>query len=582
MLFYHPAVWWVSQQIRAERELCCDDLAVAASGGVLTYARALAELESQRSARLRPALAANGASLVNRIRRLIEPSQPITDNLPGPGAAWAMSLLWLAGVGVATIHAAQTPAPRVVNIPPIVRPAQPSPAPALGQPVLNAFLYDPFLPQPQTVLTQAAIDGRVVEDHSGAPLASVELRVQRIGTARLVADLETEADGRFRLPELPAGEYRIDLSKTNYIGTTLSFSGAISQTPVVRLVRCGMISGRISDRQGKPVRGAIVYAMPKPSHGGPLRPFATQAQGSYSMVDQNGLYRLFYLPPGQYAVAVSYGASSMALGMTGSAPVSPGVGSGVIVYPKSALPQFFTVAGGEEYRNVDFNLSSGTFYTVTGKVEIPAGSPQSGRFWLALAAADQPSLASASTAADADGSFRFEGIAPGSYYLFASGPSSARSSRGAVLPPEPYFARSRVEVTAQPVEGLAISPQKGQTATFVMRGAQEAKGACPEEAQLTLTALEDWAAVLDRSAPVSSSKEQVLRDLAPARYRVHFANLGDRCYQLADAFGPGAGGRSGAGGDPGRPCWLDSRKADGPGVTHGLRGRVAPLRSGKR
>src|SRR5262249_61594690 len=31
LLFYHPAVWWISNQIRAEREHCCDDLAVAAS-----------------------------------------------------------------------------------------------------------------------------------------------------------------------------------------------------------------------------------------------------------------------------------------------------------------------------------------------------------------------------------------------------------------------------------------------------------------------------------------------------------------------------------------------------------------------
>ena len=29
LLFYHPAVWWVSRQIRREREHCCDDLAVA-------------------------------------------------------------------------------------------------------------------------------------------------------------------------------------------------------------------------------------------------------------------------------------------------------------------------------------------------------------------------------------------------------------------------------------------------------------------------------------------------------------------------------------------------------------------------
>ena len=31
LLFYHPAVWWVSGHIRAERELCCDDVAVSVS-----------------------------------------------------------------------------------------------------------------------------------------------------------------------------------------------------------------------------------------------------------------------------------------------------------------------------------------------------------------------------------------------------------------------------------------------------------------------------------------------------------------------------------------------------------------------
>ena len=44
LLFYHPAVWWVSGHIRTEREQCCDDVAVSVSGDVLTYARALAEI----------------------------------------------------------------------------------------------------------------------------------------------------------------------------------------------------------------------------------------------------------------------------------------------------------------------------------------------------------------------------------------------------------------------------------------------------------------------------------------------------------------------------------------------------------
>ena len=32
LLFYHPAVWWVSRCIRQERENCCDDVAAVIGG----------------------------------------------------------------------------------------------------------------------------------------------------------------------------------------------------------------------------------------------------------------------------------------------------------------------------------------------------------------------------------------------------------------------------------------------------------------------------------------------------------------------------------------------------------------------
>jgi beta-lactamase regulating signal transducer with metallopeptidase domain len=41
LLFYHPAVWWLNKRIRAERELCCDEIAVSLSGSRLEYAQAL-------------------------------------------------------------------------------------------------------------------------------------------------------------------------------------------------------------------------------------------------------------------------------------------------------------------------------------------------------------------------------------------------------------------------------------------------------------------------------------------------------------------------------------------------------------
>ena len=70
LLFYHPAVWWVSGVIRQEREHCCDDLVVALQGNARDYARALLTLEEQRATRLEPVLAANGGDLMERIQRM--------------------------------------------------------------------------------------------------------------------------------------------------------------------------------------------------------------------------------------------------------------------------------------------------------------------------------------------------------------------------------------------------------------------------------------------------------------------------------------------------------------------------------
>ncbi|HEV7427444.1 MAG TPA: M56 family metallopeptidase [Thermoanaerobaculia bacterium] len=70
LLFYHPAVWWISNRIRVEREHCCDDVAVSVSGKPLVYARALTRLEELRVEDAQAFVAANGGSLIGRIRRL--------------------------------------------------------------------------------------------------------------------------------------------------------------------------------------------------------------------------------------------------------------------------------------------------------------------------------------------------------------------------------------------------------------------------------------------------------------------------------------------------------------------------------
>jgi GWxTD domain-containing protein len=101
LLFYHPAVWWISAVIRAERENCCDDVVVATQGDAYGYASALAALEERRAAAGEAVLASTGGSLVKRIRRLLaQPEGPragltpvfsaviLTVTLVGAMAAW--------------------------------------------------------------------------------------------------------------------------------------------------------------------------------------------------------------------------------------------------------------------------------------------------------------------------------------------------------------------------------------------------------------------------------------------------------------------------------------------------------------
>src|SRR5262249_35701451 len=71
LLFYHPAVWWTLKRIRAERELCCDDLAVQFSGNALRYAHALTVLEKLRLRAPHVAMASTGGPVLHRIQRLV-------------------------------------------------------------------------------------------------------------------------------------------------------------------------------------------------------------------------------------------------------------------------------------------------------------------------------------------------------------------------------------------------------------------------------------------------------------------------------------------------------------------------------
>ena len=91
LLFYHPAVWWLSNCIRRERELCCDELAVKATGRRLTYASTLESVGRAKVMAKQPILAAglgrDNKPTLGRVRHILG-LKPTQRNCP----------FWLAGV----------------------------------------------------------------------------------------------------------------------------------------------------------------------------------------------------------------------------------------------------------------------------------------------------------------------------------------------------------------------------------------------------------------------------------------------------------------------------------------------------
>lgn len=144
LLFYHPAVWWLSNRIRDEREQIADDVAASTLGEPRRLALALSELDLfQFTPQLAPA--AHGGNLMSRIKRLVRPeAEPLNWKLALPilGLATAAAFYsWSAPVHAAADQPAPAPAPRAEPAP---RPEPRVDAPAERRVVRKAGREDPY------------------------------------------------------------------------------------------------------------------------------------------------------------------------------------------------------------------------------------------------------------------------------------------------------------------------------------------------------------------------------------------------------------------------------------------------------
>ncbi len=332
------------------------------------------------------------------------------------------------------------------------------------------------------------VDGRVLEDNSGEPLANAELRFHKAGMRELAADMETERDGSFHASGLPAGEYTVDVSKPNHITTTLKLQ-VPSTGLLVRLVRYAVIAGTVRDTEGKPLPGRVSIPTGRTSGSARIAVLVKQpGTEELKAVRQEplgdlGTYRIFNLPPGQYAVGLWWAGLP--------------VGSGAQMYPDNAHPRFFDVAGGEDYHDIDFLVVAGASFSVSGKVD---GAAPKAQYSIALASPDLPAMPVAQAWTEEDGTFRLEKISPGAYDLLIAGPTGGYGAFESMLRDNPVFGRQRIQVIAENLEGVNVPVSAGRTVDVILHGAKES---CPKTASVGLTLLEPWG--LFGTQPVTST-----------------------------------------------------------------------------
>jgi TonB family protein len=326
LLFYHPAVWWVSRQIRVERELCADDMAVAVSGDRVAYAAALTSLESLRAEPLAIAMV-SGDDLLTRVRRLLEPDVAANLSLrPRISGGFAMTvavmLLLFALTGTEAGTSAASPiASSVAAIGAEPHAVAPLPAttktttPSLPSPAPKKTAK----PRPAPQAAREQVTG-VVRDKSGGVLPGVDVTInvppgsplQNPGANRAI----TNARGSFSFPEVQPGDYELTVSLRGFRTSRTRLNVAAGQSPsVVITLEIGSLSEQVT------IRTAAAPEAPRPN----VRP---QAATDYFDLAKS------YYQQGRLLEAEEMTTRALAL-MRSETPTAP---AGAAAVPASGVP----------------------------------------------------------------------------------------------------------------------------------------------------------------------------------------------------------------------------------------------------
>ena len=270
-----------------------------------------------------------------------------------------------------------------------------------------------------------------------------------------------DTEGRFELPALAAGTFRVSAGKVGYSAPDAPFplgfsgpgilidlaEGETKERVDLTLARWGAVLGHVFDELGDPLQGASVQLLQVRYQAGKRR--LVSAGGTSIPTDDLGRFRISALPPGQYIVSAT-------IGGVASADL-PGYGRSYFPgTPSPSEAQFVSLKLAQDTTGIDFSLARTPTVRVSGTMLDAAGAPSTGGSVRLMPSLRSPAVTNVSVGARIlpDGRFEFPNVSPGQYIVQVDRGRKNASTEG-------EFGVLAVTVEDRDVTGLVVQTSAG-------------------------------------------------------------------------------------------------------------------------
>jgi carboxypeptidase family protein len=379
--------------------------------------------------------------------------------------------------------------------------------------VAAAFLLqEPPAPVPRT----ASVRGKVVNAMNGEAVAKATVILHAVDAVRGISFAEeTDSAGRFHVDDVEPGEYIITADHPRFFFRTQGASGApLSHTRiesgqqlqdvVVPLTPLGVISGRVTDQDGDPVRASVQAMVYRYQNEKKQLTTARMVQ-----CNTRGDFQLFGLRPGTYYLQVTkrnVTPGAMQGNIRGAAPAT---GFTTTFYPSAtdaahAVP--IHLEPGAQIRGIDVIARPGGTHSIRYKLSEDVRT-FSGLSPMIMSAEGDPTFVPSSLRVS-EGGLEFYGVAPGSYIVLIERKDANQTT----------YARQEVQMANEDIDGGTLS----FVPPLVVSGTARIESATPRSAQtvrLTLAPIFTlWSPPVETQVQPDGSF--MFRDLPPNIYRL--------------------------------------------------------------